>query len=268
MKIIESSELEEINYLLSKRNMGTFTISGHIEAFDVSSECAVSLNVEGDQDSDCKDILRGTSAPASYHVDSDDIIPVEPFHPVIGRKRSGSIGSFSMKKQQRRRSSSLGDLLENEPASQKLFLSLVATISEVFSDYDFRKVSANQFVFVDIGTVMRNVNNHLAELSDNHPLLQPLTSLSISSLSSSSSSSVSLLHKIWQSLDIVINSIYKCDIFGYIPKLTDDDSDPINGEGSIWSFNYFFFNRQTFRLAFFSCVATRSGCPLFKLHVR
>ena len=37
----------------------------------------------------------------------------------------------------------------------------------------------------------------------------------------------------------------------------DLDSDPYGEEGSLWSFNYFFYNKKMKRILFFTCRATR-----------
>lgn len=47
-----------------------------------------------------------------------------------------------------------------------------------------------------------------------------------------------------------INCCYGCS---YNPDL---DSDPYGEEGSLWSFNYFFYNKKMRRILFFTCRAT------------
>lgn len=43
----------------------------------------------------------------------------------------------------------------------------------------------------------------------------------------------------------------------------DLDSDPFGEDGSLWSFNYFFYNKRLKRIVFFSCRSIRlaSTCP-------
>lgn len=43
-------------------------------------------------------------------------------------------------------------------------------------------------------------------------------------------------------------------VLSYNPDL---DSDPYGEEGSLWSFNYFFYNKKMKRILFFTCRATR-----------
>ena len=43
-------------------------------------------------------------------------------------------------------------------------------------------------------------------------------------------------------------------VFSYV---SDNESDPFSQVGSLWSFNYFFFNAQKMKICFFTCVAKR-----------
>lgn len=43
-------------------------------------------------------------------------------------------------------------------------------------------------------------------------------------------------------------------VFSYNPDL---DSDPFGEEGSLWSFNYFFYNKKLKRIVFFTCRSVR-----------
>lgn len=55
-------------------------------------------------------------------------------------------------------------------------------------------------------------------------------------------------------------AIFKLNVFlifvlSYNPDL---DSDPFGEEGSLWSFNYFFYNKKLKRIVFFTCRSVRS----------
>ena len=45
-----------------------------------------------------------------------------------------------------------------------------------------------------------------------------------------------------------------CQYCSYNPDL---DSDPYCEDGSLWSFNYFFFNKKENKMVFFTCCASR-----------
>ena len=52
----------------------------------------------------------------------------------------------------------------------------------------------------------------------------------------------------------ILNIFFLFIVFSYNPDL---DSDPYGEEGSLWSFNYFFYNKKMKRILFFTCRATR-----------
>ena len=56
-------------------------------------------------------------------------------------------------------------------------------------------------------------------------------------------------HNVWAALVNVLSFIYS-----YNPEL---DSDPYGEEGTLWSFNYFFYNKKLKRILFFTCRAIR-----------
>lgn len=232
MKFIESLELCDLNLLLTSKNIGICTIDASIEAFDFSDEFNSSNQSSSEKEEDVIAIGSGNiqnlalefSAPSSSMLNNLG----------GGRKRSNSVGSFSVRRGASRkgRSSSLGDL--NEPSNQKLFINLIATMTEIFPDYDFQSVKASQFTLQEISSVMRNVNSYLAELNLTHPLF---------------------LNRLWQSLDLVVN-IHRCEVYSFTPKLGDDE---LFSEGSVWSFYYFFFNKDNMRIASFTCIASANN---------
>lgn len=67
----------------------------------------------------------------------------------------------------------------------------------------------------------------------------------------------SLGPELWNAIDQEI-TLQSCDIYSYNPDL---DSDPFGEEGSLWSFNYFFYNKKLKRIVFLTCrsVSVMSG---------
>ncbi|XP_075704682.1 repressor of RNA polymerase III transcription MAF1 homolog, partial [Rhinoderma darwinii] len=59
----------------------------------------------------------------------------------------------------------------------------------------------------------------------------------------------SLKPDLWDAVDEEI-CLSECDIYSYNPDL---DSDPFGEDGSLWSFNYFFYNKKLKRIVFFTC---------------
>ncbi|NXB06950.1 MAF1 polymerase, partial [Cnemophilus loriae] len=60
---------------------------------------------------------------------------------------------------------------------------------------------------------------------------------------------------LWDAVDEEI-CLAECDIYSYNPDL---DSDPFGEDGSLWSFNYFFYNKRLKRIVFFTCRSIRWG---------
>lgn len=61
--------------------------------------------------------------------------------------------------------------------------------------------------------------------------------------------------QLWRAIDEEIR-LQECDIYSYNPDL---DSDPYGEEGSLWSFNFFFYNKKLKRIVFFSCHGLSSS---------
>lgn len=53
-----------------------------------------------------------------------------------------------------------------------------------------------------------------------------------------------------------------CDVYSY---KSDLDSDPFGEEGSVWSFNYFFYNKKLKRILYFCCQVSAPFLSLFTL---
>lgn len=176
--------------------------------------------VQAFQTSEDEEILTDQESNISSNLKDLDLLSNQ-------RSRSYSLGNGNISKVARRRSSSLGDL--NEPTTRKLLLDLINTLSDNFPDYYFGNTKLNQFVIQNFETVVRSVNSYLAELTISNP---------------------SILSKIWNSIDQVVD-LRKSEIFLYIPDMSDEMV-----HSKIWSFHYFFFNKSSQRLSYFTCNAT------------
>jgi len=151
----------------------------------------------------------------------------------------------------------LGDL--KEPTSKKLLIDLISTLDEFFPDYDFETTKyvartrldtyytpfsqdlfapfsftpaiprPEQFLIMEVNQVIPRVNEALAELTQERP---------------------TILENLWRSIDNVV-SLRHCDVFSLVPDMAED---PFS-DGTLWSFNYFFFNYDLKQLVYFTCVA-------------
>ncbi|ELT94897.1 hypothetical protein CAPTEDRAFT_177534 [Capitella teleta] len=119
--------------------------------------------------------------------------------------------------------------------STKTLFHLISTLNASFNpDYDFSNAKSGEF--------------------SKEPSLTWVANAVDSQLFAAAGESFSTLkQQLWSTLDEEI-SLTDCDIYSYNPDL---NSDPYGEEGSIWSFNYFFYNKKLKRIVFFTCKATR-----------
>ncbi|KAJ3611716.1 hypothetical protein NHX12_021730 [Muraenolepis orangiensis] len=128
----------------------------------------------------------------------------------------------------------------SDKCCRKTLFYLITTLNESFRpDYDFSTARSHEF--------------------SREPSLNWVANAVNSSLVSSVGEEFnSLCPEVWSTIDQEIN-LQGCDIYSYNPDL---DSDPFGEEGSLWSFNYFFYNKKLKRIVFLTCrsVSVLSGC--------
>jgi len=121
-----------------------------------------------------------------------------------------------------------------DTTSRKTLFYLIATLNASFQpDYDFSHARSEEFSREpSIQWVMNAVDNNLSATAGD--LYN------------------SKLHaQLWAAINDEIN-LTECDIYSYNSDLT---SDPFGEDGSLWSFNYFFYNRKLKRIVLFTCRA-------------
>uniref|UniRef100_W5MQU3 Repressor of RNA polymerase III transcription MAF1 homolog n=2 Tax=Lepisosteus oculatus TaxID=7918 RepID=W5MQU3_LEPOC len=127
----------------------------------------------------------------------------------------------------------------SDKCCRKTLFYLITTLNESFRpDYDFSTARAHEF--------------------SREPSLNWVVTAVNSSLFSSVGEEFNVLcPELWSAIDQEI-SLQNCDIYSYNPDL---DSDPFGEEGSLWSFNYFFYNKKLKRIVFFTCrsISVLSG---------
>ncbi|KAM9626484.1 repressor of RNA polymerase III transcription MAF1 homolog isoform 1-T1 [Trichechus inunguis] len=119
----------------------------------------------------------------------------------------------------------------SDKCSRKTLFYLIATLNESFGpDYDFSTARSHEFSREPSLTwVVNAVNCSLfSAVREDFKALKP---------------------QLWNAVDEEI-CLAECDIYSYNPDL---DSDPFGEDGSLWSFNYFFYNKRLKRIVFFSC---------------
>lgn len=125
----------------------------------------------------------------------------------------------------------------SESGSRKTLVYLILTLNHMYPDYDFTLLRAHHFSKeVGMSAVEETVDAHLVEAGkvwENTPGFgeEPF------------------LDTLWTAIDEVIN-LKDCDVYSY---KSDLETDPFGEKGSVWSFNYFFYNKKEKRILYFSC---------------
>lgn len=127
--------------------------------------------------------------------------------------------------------------------SRKTLFYLIATLNAAFHpDYDFSDARSHEF--------------------SKEPSLQWVTNAVDGNLSATAGEQFrSLRSQLWAAVDDEV-ALAECDIYSYNPDLS---SDPFGEEGSLWSFNYFFYNKKLKRIVFFTCRAINPNYSLYTL---
>ncbi|KAA0723495.1 Repressor of RNA polymerase III transcription MAF1 -like protein [Triplophysa tibetana] len=143
------------------------------------------------------------------------------------------------------KSSEDGENPLSDKCCRKTLFYLITTLNESFRpDYDFSAARAHEFSREpSLNWVADSVNSSLfSAVGEQFNTLAP---------------------ELWNAIGQEIN-LQSCDIYSYNPDL---DSDPFGEEGSLWSFNYFFYNKKLKRIVFFTCrsvsVLSSYGCGGF-----
>lgn len=136
-----------------------------------------------------------------------------------------------------RSSSPLGPL--SESASRKTLIYLILTLNHIYPDYDFSLLRAHHFKKEDgIARAEEVIDSHMLEVSK---VWQKTPGFGENPF----------LESLWSSIDEAI-TIKECDVYSY---QSDLENDPFGEQASIWSFNYFFYNKKMKRILYVSCRA-------------
>ena len=119
----------------------------------------------------------------------------------------------------------------NDSEKNTTAVNLIQTLHASLYGYDFSSLMMNtdSFVLVSMMDVIKEVNGALVEFTMHDD---------------------GFLGSLWTNIDGVID-LSKCTIY----KLTDDPFVDPDG-GTLWSFHYFFCNREAKRIIYFTCHAT------------
>ncbi|XP_071686336.1 uncharacterized protein [Rutidosis leptorrhynchoides] len=124
-------------------------------------------------------------------------------------------------------------------SSRKMLIYLILTLSHMYPDYDFSAVKAHQFFTEETWEGFRQIfDTYMSDASKEWM---------------ETNEDGSLLETLYKALNEVIN-LAECDIYIYDPN---SDADPFIEKGSLWSYNFFFYNRKLKRVVSFrfSCIS-------------
>eukprot|EP00249_Psilotum_nudum_P014915 c25065_g1_i2 orf=605-1291(-) len=120
-------------------------------------------------------------------------------------------------------------------ASRRTLIHLILTLSHMYPDYDFSEIRPYHFSKEQLCSVHLKIENYLLETAK--------------AWATEFGEDIHLLDCLWNSIDEVIE-LEDCDVYSYMP---DFEADPFAERGTIWSFNYFFYNWKLKRILYFSC---------------
>lgn len=125
----------------------------------------------------------------------------------------------------------------SESGSRKTLVYLILTLNHMYPDYDFTLLRAHHFTKEDgVSEAEEIIDAHLVEAGK---LWE----------STPGFGEEPFLDTVWTSIDEVIK-LDECDVYSY---KSDLETDPFGEKGSVWSFNYFFYNKKKKRILYFSC---------------
>ncbi|XP_022665856.1 repressor of RNA polymerase III transcription MAF1 homolog [Varroa jacobsoni] len=224
MKLLQSSLFEALNSDLTLE-CGDCRILGRIESYScksTSQEKKLFRSLCGVECGTGPDSLEALSPPQGYSTSfGKNSISNAP--PMVVAFSPSSVES----------SSEDGPFCDT--ISRKTLFHLIATLNAFFlPDYDFSQAKSEEFSKEpSLEWVMNAVDSQLMA-------------------SAANAYSLPLRNQLWSALDAEVK-LNECVIYSYKP---DFDSDPYGEEGTLWSFNYFFYNRRLKRVAFFTCHAS------------
>lgn len=222
MKLLENARLDTLSAAIST-DKGDSQIDGRIESYSCKMAGSDKKLYKTLNEGSAPNELQALSPPQN----PGSISPTNSGYPAMltnARQRSLSTGSQE-------------EAVLCDTISRKMLFYLISTLNASFNpDYDFSNVKSHEFSReANLQLVIDAINGNLSAIIGE--------------------TYVALRAGLWAAIDEEIN-LAECDIFSYNPDL---DSDPYGEEGSLWSFNYFFYNKKMKRILFFTCRATRSS---------
>uniref|UniRef100_A0A7I4E8B6 Repressor of RNA polymerase III transcription n=1 Tax=Physcomitrium patens TaxID=3218 RepID=A0A7I4E8B6_PHYPA len=120
-------------------------------------------------------------------------------------------------------------------STARTLIYLILTLNHMYPDYDFSMLRPQHFI-------------------KEHGVFAAKQKIDVSLVEASKiwftevGEETTLMDSIWNAIDEVM-TLEDCEVYSYSP---DAEGDPFADTGSIWSFNYFFYNKKQKRILYFS----------------
>lgn len=127
----------------------------------------------------------------------------------------------------------------SDSASRKTLIYLILTLNHIYPDYDFSLLRAHHFKKEGgLARAEEVIDTHMLEVSKVWEATPGF-------------GDAPFLDTLWSAVDEAID-LKSCDVYSY---KSDNETDPFGEKASVWSFNYFFYNKKLKRILYISCRA-------------
>lgn len=125
-----------------------------------------------------------------------------------------------------------------DTSSRKTLVYLILTLNHIYPDYDFSQLRAQHFrKEASLSTAEEAIDTRLLEVSK--------------VWEKTPQSDKAFLENLWSAIDEAVD-LKDCELYSY---QSDMDTDPFGEKATVWSFNFFFYNKKMKRMVYLSCRA-------------
>lgn len=258
MKYLEDEKLTQWTSELSDAILAGRVINGRIEAYTMKRAGTDKKYAHALGEKFVAEMEMKENQMAGYH----DFLQKKENAIKNRKRRSVSVGEDPvkseepLKKIQRARAISFDDITSSvivpsalgdfqEIGTRRLMTDLILTLNASFPDYDFGNVRPCHFSKKTAKDAMECCNFRLSELA--------------------SRKGEYFLREMWSAIDNVV-CLAETEVYSYVPPACDDDptgfllqtllESESDSVAPLWSFNYFFVNKNLKRILLFSCIET------------
>mmetsp|Transcript_28094 Transcript_28094/g.47275 ORF Transcript_28094/g.47275 Transcript_28094/m.47275 type:complete len:250 (+) Transcript_28094:86-835(+) len=116
--------------------------------------------------------------------------------------------------------------------TKKVLGDLIQTMNSSMVDYDFSELTPDSFAQITTVEAIQGINSYLAELTVSMP---------------------SFINDMWRDVnDAMGGNLSQCEVYKLVDSMAIDEVE----NGTVWSFNFFFCNKELKRVLYFTCMAT------------